>query len=559
MTGDLSRVDAALAAADRAGSLGAWITRADAGAVRAAARRLTGTEPISGWTVAVKDNVDAEGYETTAGHPAFARRPAAGAPAVQALVDAGAIIVGKTNLDQFATGLVGTRSPFGPGRNPRSPEHVAGGSSSGSAIAVAVGAADIGVGTDTAGSGRVPAALCGVVGLKPTRGLVSTRGVVPAVAGLDCVSVLARTVGEAATALDLMAGFDAHDPWSRAPGSGAPAVGPGPLRVGVPRTVDLAGLDAPAERAWRAALDSLDRLGPVAEVDLAPYLDAGALLYQGAFVAARWHAFGAFLTAHPDGADPTVAGIVESARALRADALVGDLQRLQALRHAFAATLDSVDVIALPTVGTAPTLAEVAADPVGVNTAMGRFTNGTNLLDLCAAAVPAGARSDGLPFGITFLGPAFADATVATAAARFVAEPDPAAPRWTRLATVIVIGAHLTGQPLNHQLTERGGRLLRATRTAPVYALYALPTTPPKPGLVRVDQGGAAIAAELWQMPLDRFGEFVLDVAAPLTIGTVELADGSTHPGFLCEAIATAGAPDITRYGGWLAYQEARR
>jgi allophanate hydrolase len=558
MTGDRSRVETALAAADRAGELGAWIARADADAVRARARLLTGAEPISGWTVAVKDNVDAEGYPTTAGHPEFARQPAASAPAVQALVDAGAIVVGKTNLDQFATGLVGTRSPFGACRNPHAPGHIAGGSSAGSAIAVAVGAADIGIATDTAGSGRVPAALCGIVGLKPTRGLVSTRGVVPAVAGLDCVSVLARSVGEAATALDLMATFDADDPWSRTPGTGAPAIGPGLLRVGVPRAVDLAGLDAPAEHAWRAATDALARLGPVTEVDLSAYLAAGALLYQGAFVAARWHAFGAFLAAHPDGADPTVAAIVEPARQLRADALVADIERLQALRRAFAPTIGSVDVIALPTVGAAPTLAEVAADPVGVNTALGRFTNGTNLLDLCAAAVPAGTRADGLPFGVTFLASAFADATVATAAARFAGEPDPGPPGWTQWATVVVIGAHLTGQPLNFQLTERGGRLLRATRTAPVYQLYALPTTPPKPGLVRVDAGGAPIAAELWQMPLDRFGEFVLDVAAPLTIGTVELADGTRHPGFLCEAFATAGAPDITQHGGWLAYQEAR-
>jgi allophanate hydrolase len=554
-----TRADVALAAAPRAAELGAWITRADVAAVRAAADQLAGDEPVAGWTVAVKDNIDVGGLPTTAGHPAFSRVPASTAPAVAALIDAGAIVVGKTNLDQFATGLVGTRTPFGAGRNPHSPDHIAGGSSSGSAIAVAVGAADIGIGTDTAGSGRVPAALCGIVGCKPTRGLVSTRGVVPAIAGLDCVSVFARSVGEATTALDLMSGFDAADPWSREAPVGTPAIGAGPLRVGVPRPVDLDRLDPDAARAWRAAVESLTAIGRVAEVDLSPYLAAGELLYGGAFVAARWHAFGEFLTSHPDGADPTVTAIVRAARDLDASALAADIDHLQQLRRAVAGTMDGVDVLAVPTVGAAPTLAAVRADPIEVNAGLGRYTNATNLLDLCAVAVPAGARADGLPFGITFLGRAFADVLVATAAARFAGEPDPAPPRWARWATVVVIGAHLTGQPLNHQLTARGGRLLRSTSTAPVYRLHALATDPPKPGLVRVDAGGAPIAAELWQVPLDRFGEFVLDVAAPLTIGTVELLDGSQHPGFLCEGVAAASAPDISHFGGWLAYREAQR
>jgi allophanate hydrolase len=554
-----ARVDVALAACAHAAELGAWITPADAEAVRAEASGRNPADPLSGWTLAVKDNIDVAGFPTTAGHPAFTRAPATSAPAVQALVDAGAIVVGKTNLDQFATGLVGTRSPYGVCRNPHAPDHIAGGSSSGSAVAVAVGAADIGVGTDAAGSGRVPAALCGIVGLKPTRGLVSTRGVVPAVAGLDCIAVLARSVGEAATALDVMARFDPADPWSRRPPAGTPALGADQLRVGVPRAVDLVDLDADASRAWHVALDALAQLGPLREVDLSAYLSAGALLYQGAFVAARRHAFGEFLATHPDGADPTVARIVDAARGLAADALVADIEELQQLRRVFSQVLDTVDVVAVPTVGSAPTLAAVAGDPVGVNTALGRYTNGANLVDLCAAAVPAGTRADGLPFGLTFLGPAFSDAIVATAAARFGGEPDPTTPWWTACATVVVIGAHLAGQPLNHQLTSRGGRRLGQTHTAPVYRLYALASEPPKPGLVRVEEGGAAIAAELWQLPRDRFGEFVLDVAAPLTIGTVELADGSHHPGFLCEGVAAVSAPDITHYGGWLAYREAQR
>jgi allophanate hydrolase len=556
------RARAALAAADRARALGAWITPVTADAVLAAATRLTGNERLAGWTLAVKDNIDIAGLPTTAGHPAFSRTPASSAPAAQKLLDAGAIVVGKTNLDQFATGLVGTRSPYGPCRNPHAPDHIAGGSSSGSAVAVATGAADLGLATDTAGSGRVPAALCGIVGLKPTRGLVSTRGVVPAVAGLDCVSVLAKSVADATAALSTMCIFDADDPWSRTPPTAGPAVIPGPLRVGVPRTVDLDGLDAPATRAWTESLDVLMSLGSVIEVDCSAYLEAGTLLYEGAIIAARWNAFGEFLAAHPDGADPTVTRIVRDAQDLRASALVDDLGRLHDYRRRFTKTWELVDVLVLPTVGIAPTLDAVAADPVGVNTALGRFTNGANLLDLCAAAVPGGARDDGVPFGLTILGPAFADSLVATAAARCCGEPDP--PPLARLTsdavgdtTVVVVGAHLTGQPLNHQLTGRGGRLLRTTTTAPVYRLHVLATNPPKPGMVRVDSGGAPITAELWLLPRDRFGEFVLDVPAPLVIGTVELADGSRHPGFLCEDVAATHAPDITHYGGWLAYQSA--
>ena len=558
-----ARLSAAVAASDRAAELGAWITRTEAAAVFEAGMRAPDGR-VAGWTLAVKDNIDVAGVSTTAGHPAYAYTPASSAPAVQALVGAGAVVVGKTNMDQFATGLVGTRSPYGVCRNPHATDRIAGGSSSGSAIAVAVGAADIGLATDTAGSGRVPAALCGIVGLKPTRGLVSTRGVVPAIAGLDCVSVFARTVGEAAIALDLAAAFDPDDPWSRIPVRAGGVVVPAPLRLGVPRAVDLDGLDAHAASAWRDAIEALGCLGPITEIDCSAYLEAGALLYQGAFVAARWNAFGEFLLSHPDGADPTVAGIVRAARELPASALAADLERLHQCRRVFARMWDTIDVLAVPTTGLAPTVDAVAADPIGVNTALGRFTNGTNLLDLCAAAVPAGRRADGIPFGVTFLGPAFADARVATAAARLNGEPDPPPPASCRSdgvgnATIVVIGAHLSGQPLNHQLTSRGGRLVRAIPTAPVYRLYALPTDPPKPGMVRVDEGGAAIEAELWLMPRDRFGDFVLDVAAPLVIGTVELADGSRHPGFLCEAVATAHAPDITRYGGWLAYRKTRR
>jgi allophanate hydrolase len=536
-------------------SLGTWIIPPDPDTVRAATLgAMASGLPLAGKLLAVKDNIDVAGVPTTAGHPAFAYTPARSAEAVRRLVDAGAVVAGKTNLDQFATGLVGTRSPYGPARNPHDPTRIAGGSSSGSAIAVATGAADLGLGTDTAGSGRVPAALCGIVGLKPTRGLVSTTGVVPAVAGVDCVSVLARTVHQAAAALDVMVGFDPEDPWSRPAPSGMPVAAPR-LRVGIPPAPQLDGLDTAAREAWKGALEALASLGPLEEVDLAPYLNAGALLYGGALVAARWHAFGSFLETHPEGADPTVAEIVERGRHLPAHQLVDDVGRLKRWHHQMADVWDRVDVVAVPTVGLAPSLDDVKADPIGVNNALGRWTNGANLLDLCGAAVPCGHRQDGLPFGVTLLGPAFADPVVATAAARLNGEAEPGPSGWAGWATVVVIGAHLTGQPLNWQLTSRGGRLIGPVTTAPLYRLYALPTEPAKPGMVRVASDGIAVPGELWAVPVDRFGELVLDVPAPLVIGSVQLSDGAVHPGFLCESWALSDALDISRYGGWLAYR----
>jgi allophanate hydrolase len=554
----LIRVGAALAAGDRAQELGAWIWRRSADEVIAETGASAASSlALAGMTVAVKDNIDVAGMVTTAGHPSFAHSPASTAPAVQRLLDEGAVVVGKTNLDQFATGLVGTRSPYGPCRNPHLPDRVAGGSSSGSAVAVATGAAEVGITTDTAGSGRVPAALCGIVGLKPTRGLVSTRGVVPAIAGLDCVGVFARSVSVAARVLTIATGFDAEDPWSRRPPLGTPVAGSS-LRIGVPGPPEPIDLDVRAVDAWGLALTALGRLGPVREVDVTPYLEAGTLLYGGGLVAFRWLSYGPFLADHPDGADPTVAAIVRAARDLPAHLLAADLQEVERLRRRMDALWAGVDVIAVPTVGFAPTLAEVADDPIGVNSRLGRWTTGANLLDLCAASVRCGWRDDGIPFGITFLGPAFADAVVAAAAARLAGEADPPAPAWASPATLVVVGAHLSGQPLNRELTERGGRLIRPAATAASYRLHALSTDPPKPGLVRVEGGGAAIAAELWALPVDAFGDFVRRVPAPLSIGSVELDDGSRHSGFLCESWALAGAVDITTHGGWIAYQQSQ-
>jgi allophanate hydrolase len=402
--------------------------------------------------------------------------------------------------------------------------------------------------------------------------------VVPAVAGLDCVSVLARSVGLAAAALALAAGPDADDPWSLTPPPSTPVVDGGRLRMGIARNLPSdpaepaerarpTGLDGPGAAAWAEAVTTLDALGSLVEIDVDPYLDAGTLLYTGAFVAARWAAFGQFLTDHPEGGDPTVASIVGRGRELPAHHLVSDLGRLRSLAAKFAEVWSDVDVVAVPTVGMAPTIAGVAADPIGINAALGRWTSGTNLLDLCAAAVPCGWRSDGVPFSVMFLGPAWADPVVAAAGARLLGEPDPAPPPWVGWSTIVVVGAHLSGQPLNRELTRRAARLVRRVATAPSYRLFALPTDPPKPGLVRVSptaEGsgaevsgpGVSVEGELWTMPLAGFGDFVRHVPPPLTIGTVALSDGSQHPGFLCEPIGLEGAPDISAYGGWLAYRE---
>jgi allophanate hydrolase len=565
VTADLDPVAGARHALDAVASSRrpeAWITVRAPDAVLADAADVSARVgsgdalPLAGLTLAVKDNIDVAGLPTTAAHPHFDRLPSRSATAVTRLVDAGTVVIGKTNLDQFATGLVGTRSPYGACRNALDPARVSGGSSSGSAIAVALGEVDAALGTDTAGSGRVPAALNGIVGLKPTRGLVSNAGLVPACRSLDCVSVLARSVADAAAVLAVAAGPDPTDPWSRTPPRGTRAVGSGPLRVGLPRPEQLLTLDPPAAAAWVAALDVIAKLGPTIEIDLAPYLAAGELLYGSAMIAERYDAVGEFLATHPDGADPTVAALIGAARDLPAHQLAGDMDRVHRHAAALAPTWDLVDVIAIPTVGEAPTLAEVAADPIGVNARLGRFTNGCNILDLCAAAVPCGVRSDGMPFGITFLAPAFADPVVAAAAARLLGEPDPPLPPWAGTTTIVVVGAHLRGQPLNHQLVDRGGRLVGAVRTAPFYRLHALPTTPPKPGLVRTSDGGTSIDAELWALPVDGFGAFVGGVPAPLTIGRVELDDGTTHSGFLCEDVAAASAPDISHYGSWVRYLE---
>ncbi|MEU3424241.1 allophanate hydrolase [Streptomyces gardneri] len=543
MSGALERVRAAYARIAQVDRPEVWIdlrpqedTEAEATAIdarTAAGERL----PLAGTVFAVKGNIDVAGLPTTAGCPSYAYRPEADAPTVARLRAAGSVALGTTNLDQFATGLVGTRSPYGAVRNAVDPAYVSGGSSSGSAVAVALGLVDLALGTDTAGSGRVPAAFNGVVGLKPTPGLVPTEGVVPACASLDCVTVFARTLTEAERALSFMA----------APGaaSAVPPRRPGPWRIAVPDAAQLGELDEGWAEAFEAAATRLADAGAeLLPVDLEPFTEAAAMLYAGAFVAERYTAVGAFVDKHADSRDldPTVAGIISGARELPAHRLYADREKLSALRTRALASLGDADSLLLPTTPGHPTLAEVAADPLGTNARLGRFTNSTNLFGLAAVAVPAGDVA-GRPFGVMLIGPAHTDERLARIACLLTSPPQHLA----------VVGAHLSGQPLNGQLLALGGRFVRTTTTAPVYRMYALDTTPPKPGLVRAREGGAAIEAEMWRLPAEGLGALVAALPRPMALGSVELADGSSVPGFLCEPEALDGAREITAYGGWRA------
>ena len=499
--------------------------------------------PLAGVVAAVKDNIDVAGLPTTAGSAAFAYSPEADAVAVAGVRAAGAVVLGKTNLDQFATGLVGTRSPFGAVRNAWDPARISGGSSSGSAVAVALGVVDIALGTDTAGSGRVPAALNGVVGVKPTRALVPTAGVVPACRSLDCVTVFARDLALARLAAAVMAGDDERDR----------AALPTVPRVAIPTPGHLTGLADGWAEAFADAVSLLRGTGvEVVEVDIAPLLEAANLLYGGAFVAERYAAVGEFIEKNRaligGDLDPTVASIILAGASWSAAELFGDRERLEALAAAGLSALAGCDALLTPTTTGHPTLAEVAAEPVAANARLGRFTNFANLLDLAALAVPAGFVG-GLPFGVMFTGRAFSDRALAELAERLLA------PR----LELAVFGAHLRGQPLNAQLVAAGGTFVADIRTAAEYRLYALATDPPKPGLVRTAPApeGASVSGELWSLPAAGFATFVASLPQPMTIGRVSLSDGGTAPGFLCEPQAVVDATDITTLGSWRAYLAA--
>ncbi|MBP8305628.1 MAG: allophanate hydrolase [Burkholderiaceae bacterium] len=554
-----------------------WIAKIPASPFDEAPGTQTGA--LRGQTFAVKDNIDVAGVPTTAACPAFAYQPHQSATVVQRLQNAGARVAGKTNLDQFACGLNGTRSPYGTPSNSFDAALVPGGSSSGSAVAVARGEVDFALGTDTAGSGRVPAAMNNLVGLKPTRGLLSNQGVVPACRSLDCISIFHTTVAGAVDVLMQAAAHDPNDPYSR-PVRLDPAFFPAAFTFAVPRPEDREFYgDELSREAFAQACQRLEKLGGRAvEFDYRPYAAAASMLYEDAFVAERYAGIRDFFDAqapsHPEAFDPTVRTIIESGRRFSAADWCQASDHLGLLRQGCDATLASVDVMVLPTTPTLISQQAMRADPIELNRRLGLYTNFVNLLDYAALAVPACLRPDGLPFGITFIGPAGSDLRLADIGQRFHHDtglgagatgaplppprdiPRPAGTT-VRLA---VVGAHLTGMPLNTQLIERGARLLQAAFTAPDYRLFALQgTVPPKPGLLRVAPGqGHPIALEIWEMPLAHYGSFVALIGAPLGIGSLRLADGSMVQGFVCEALDTIGNPDISAYGGWRAYLAAR-
>jgi allophanate hydrolase len=515
--------------------------------------------PLAGLTFAIKDNIDLAGLPTTAGCPAYAYQPERSATVVERLMNAGAIPIGKTNLDQFATGLVGTRSPYGACSSIFDERYISGGSSAGSAVAVAKGLVDFSLGTDTAGSGRVPAAFNSLVGLKPTRGLLSTSGVVPACRSLDCVSIFSQDCDLARKVFNVARGFDETDPFSRAMETGQDAAPwlAGAFRFGVParKHLDFFG-DDQAEGLYHKAIADLEKLGgEKVEIDYSIFRAVASLLYSGPWVAERLAAIRAFIDEHADEMNPVVREIIAGARRFSAvDAFEAEYKRRE-LRRASEAEWRKMDVMVLPTTGTIYTHEAVAAEPVKLNTNLGYYTNFVNLLDLAAVAVPAGFRTNGLPFGISFIGPAFSDEALLSLAdsyhrgARRSATP-------IGCVAVAVVGAHLSGQPLNWQLTERGARLMKTCRTAPGYRLYALDgTVPAKPGLLR-DSGfaGEGIEVEVWAVPENLFGGFVASVPAPLGIGSATLDDGDVVKCFICEGYAIANATEITSFGGWRNY-----
>ena len=554
-----------------------FITATPDEALRAEARRLMAEgpqgRPLWGIPFAVKDNIDVGGLLTTAACPAYAYDPAADATVVARLRAAGAIVIGKTNLDQFATGLNGTRSPYGAPRSVFDPAYVSGGSSSGSAVAVASGLCCFALGTDTAGSGRVPAAFNNLVGIKPTPGLVPNTGVVPACRSVDVVTVFAATVAEGVEIRRLMEGEDAGDPFSRA---ATPVALPARPRIGV-----LAGAErefygnVEVEALYDAAIARAEALGAtILPFDYAPFREAAALLYDGPWVAERLAAVETFLADQPEAFDPTVRRIIEGAKPKTAVEAFRGRYRLEELRKIVAPVWDAVDMLLLPTSPTTCTVEAMLADPIARNSQFGRYTNFANLLGYAAIAVPAGFGPSGLPGGVTFVGPGFSDDALAPFAAalhqaaasglgRDRAAHVPAAAPATipaGMLPIVVVGAHLTGMPLNPELTGAGGVLLEATRSAADYRLYALSgTVPAKPGLMHEPGfAGPGIEVEVWALPAAGFGQFVARIPAPLGVGKVTLADGRQVSGFLCEAYALQGGEEITAFGGWRAYRAAR-
>ncbi|GKU36063.1 allophanate hydrolase [Mycobacterium montefiorense] len=535
-----------------------WICRRpDAELVTELAQSRSSRGTLAGMRLAVKDNIDVQGLPTTAACPEFAYQPDRDAPAVAALRAAGGVVIGKTNLDQFATGLVGTRSPYGVVPDSRRPSHVSGGSSSGSAVAVACQEADIGVGTDTAGSGRVPAALQGLVAIKPTVGVISTDGVVPACESYDCLTIFARELALANRAMAVMAAGAPGRSW---PADTRLAAPPNPV-VAVPN--ELPELD----EHWRAAFENAaaalaDAGARIRAIDMTPFLAAARLLYDGALVSERYDAVGEFIDQHPDASlDSAVQRIIGGARDIPAHRLLRDRREVQRLYRRAMASLDGADALLVPTAPMHPSIVEVAADPIGVNARMGTYTNFCNLFDMCAVAVPAGTAGEA-QFGVTVLGRAFDDAVALDIAARLTGDALSEA-SWplavARNVELVVFGAHLRAGPLAHQLTDLGASFAGAATTAPRYRMAVLDGDLPKPAVTRTPDGtvGTALTGHRWLLSPAALGTFLAALPAPMQLGKVELADGTWCTAFGCDAAVAAAGTDISCYGGWAAAIEA--
>lgn len=561
-----------------------WIRRLTLDELRAYAQALEArdpaTLPLYGIPFAIKDNIDLAGVPTTAACPDYAYMPERSATVVQQLIDAGAIPVGKTNLDQFATGLVGVRSPYGACRNALNPDYVSGGSSSGSAVSVALGLASFSLGTDTAGSGRVPAMLNNLIGLKPSCGRLSATGVVPACRTLDTISIFALTAADAAAVLAVAEGEDASDPYSRAmPPAGYNFGAAASFRFGVPRSEDLEFHGNPEGPAlYTQAVEQLQALGgtPVA-IDLRPFRAVATLLYEGPWVAERYAAIRGFIEQQPQSLHPVTRAITEKGIQISAPDTFEALYKLKALEKQTRAVWNDIDFLLTPTASSAYTIAAVEADPIRLNSNLGHYTNFVNLLDLSAVAVPTALMGMGIPFGVTLVARSGQDLPLLTLAARLHARAlptvgaTPHAPHRKSDAPdaalfpsgqiqVAVCGAHLSGLPLNGQLTQRGAHLVRTVRSAPLYRLYLLPGSGvQRPGMVQVREEGAAIEMEIWELPAREFGAFVVGIPAPLGIGTVQLEDGGSVQGFVCEAYVAAQSQDITHHGGWRAFLASRK
>ena len=526
--------------------------------------------PLYGVPFAIKDNIDLAGVETTAACPDFAYIPEQSAFVVDLLLRAGAIPLGKTNLDQFATGLVGVRSPYGEGKNVFNRDYLSGGSSAGSAIATALGQVSFALGTDTAGSGRVPAAFNNLIGHKPTKGLISNTGVVPACKSLDCVSIFSLQANDAAYLLDIMAQYDEADCFARPNRydniaryfNGQVAAD---FKFGVPKQLDFQG-DPETQSLYQQAISELTELGGEAvELDFEPFLNAAKLLYEGPWVAERWWAT---QMVEPESMLDVIATIIKGAEGATAAQAFDAQYQLQALKKQCDALLANVDFVVTPTTPTVYTRMQLQDQPIQLNSVLGTYTNFMNLLDYSATAVPMGWLSSGVAWGVTLFADAFKDILLLNYSAALqqslaqqqsltlgaTGHPfklsETLAPAVSDAIQVAVCGAHLAGQPLNWQLTERGASLVAKTHSAPCYQLFALPDGK-RPAMVRNEQQGDAIEVEVWQLPKTAFGSFVAGIPAPLGIGKVELADGSFVPGFICEHDGIAGAKDVSEFKGW--------